>query len=70
MPSMTWTGVLQKVRSRQDVARTTGYLLGFPATLFLSTVLRALRGLMSGVENGQYQAYVLRLKTYYGLQRR
>ncbi len=31
-------------------AWTTGYLLGFPATLSLSTVLRALRGLMSGVE--------------------
>ena len=26
------------------------YLLGFLATLFLSTVLRVLRGLMSGVE--------------------
>jgi hypothetical protein len=25
--------------------------LGFPATLFLGTVLRALRGLMDGVEN-------------------
>ncbi len=32
-------------------ARTTGYRLGFPATLFLGTVLRALRGLMDGVEN-------------------
>jgi hypothetical protein len=29
-------------------ARTTGYLLGLPATLFLSTVLRALRELMYG----------------------
>jgi hypothetical protein len=32
-------------------ARTTRYLLGFPATLFLNTVLWALRGLMHGVEN-------------------
>ena len=32
-------------------ARTTGYLLGFPATLFLSTVLRALRELMYGGGN-------------------
>ncbi len=31
--------------------RTTVYPLGFPATLFLSTVLRTLRGLMHGVEN-------------------
>jgi hypothetical protein len=30
---------------------TTGYLIGFLVTLFLSTVLRALRRLMSGVEN-------------------
>ncbi len=32
-------------------SRTTGYLLGFPTTLFLSTVLWALHRLMSGVEN-------------------
>ncbi len=35
---------------RRFASRTTGHLLGFPATLFLSTVLWALRGLMSGVE--------------------
>ncbi len=33
------------------LAQTTGYLLGFPATLFLGTVLRALRDLMHGVED-------------------
>ncbi len=45
-------------------SRTTGYLLGFPATPFLGTVLQALRKLMCRGENHQYQAYVLRLKTY------
>jgi hypothetical protein len=32
------------LRSMAAPSRTTGYLLGFPVTLFLSTVLRALRG--------------------------
>ena len=51
-------------------ARTTGNLIGFPTTLFLSTVLRALRELMYGGEIHHYQAYVLPLKTYCGLQRK
>ncbi len=42
--------------------RTAGYGLCFPAPLFLSTVLRALRQLMFRGEIHHYQAYVLRLK--------
>ncbi len=42
--------MIKTLAARGLEARTTGYLLGFPATLFLSTVLQALRGLMSGVE--------------------
>ncbi len=46
-------------------ARTTGYLLGFPAISFsVQLVLLALCKLMCKGENQQYQAYVLRLKTY------
>ncbi len=40
----------QSEPSKASTAAPT-YLLGFPPTLFLSTVLRALRGLMHGVEN-------------------
>ena len=52
-------------------SQTTGYLLSYPAILFLSTVLWALRKLMYGGGGiHHYQAYVLRLKTYNGLRQR
>ncbi len=51
-------------------AQTAGYGLGFSATLFLSTVLRALPELIYGGEIHHYQAYVLRLETYCGLGRK
>ena len=58
-------------RDVQEVApRTAGYGLGFPATLFLSTVLRALHDLSVGGDFHPVPGYVLRLETYYGLRQR
>jgi len=57
-----------EVKVKVVAARTAGYGLGFPATYFLSTVLRALHELMYGGGIHHYQAYVLRLKIYCGLQ--
>ncbi len=52
--------------------RTAGYGLRFPAPLFLSTIqsYELYISLCAGGEIHHYQAYVLRLKTYYRLQRR
>ena len=46
------------------------YGIGFPATLFLGTVLGSTQFDVRGGIFIWYKAYVLRLETYHGLQRR